>query len=88
MPEMQERLERALQVRYRIDRELGHGAMAVVYLATDLKHSRRVAIKVLKPELAYALGPERFLREITIAARLNHPNILPLHDSGEAEGLL
>ena len=88
MPEMQERLERALQVRYRIDRELGHGAMAVVYLATDLKHDRRVAIKVLKPELAYALGPERFLREITIAARLNHPNILPLHDSGEAEGLL
>src|SRR3989442_2475954 len=62
--------------------------MATVYLAQDLKHHRKVAIKVLKPELAAALGPERFLREIDTAARLNHPHILPLHDSGEADGLL
>src|SRR6184192_4658944 len=62
--------------------------MATVYLAQDLKHRRLVAIKVLKPELAAALGPERFLREIETAARLNHPHILPLHDSGEATGLL
>src|SRR3989442_6004614 len=62
--------------------------MATVYLAQDLKHHRRVAIKVLKPELAAALGPERFLQEIEIAAGLTHPHILPLHDSGEATGLL
>src|SRR5437762_13333409 len=62
--------------------------MATVYLAEDRKHHRRVAIKVLKPELAATLGPERFLREIEIAAGLNHPHILPLHDSGEAGGLL
>ena len=62
--------------------------MATVYLAHDLKHDRQVALKVLHPELAASLGPERFLREIEIAARLNHPHILPLHDSGEAEGLL
>src|SRR5205814_8812931 len=62
--------------------------MATVYLAQDRKHHRQVAIKVLKPELAAALGPERFLREIETAARLNHPHILPLHDSGEATGLL
>src|SRR3989454_77845 len=62
--------------------------MATVYLAQDRKHHRQVAIKVLKPELAAALGPERFLREIDTAARLNHPHILPLHDSGEADGLL
>ena len=62
--------------------------MATVYLAADLKHHRRVAIKVLKPELAAALGPDRFLREIETAARLNHPHILPLHDSGQAGGSL
>src|SRR5213592_3902223 len=62
--------------------------MATVYLAQDLKHRRLVAIKVLKPELAAALGPERFLREIETAARLNHPHILPLHDSGEADSFL
>src|SRR2546426_10649831 len=62
--------------------------MATVYLAQDLKHRRLVAIKVLKPELAAALGSERFLREIQIAARLNHPHILPLHDSGDADGVL
>jgi Protein kinase domain len=71
-----------------LERELGHGGMATVYLANDLKHNRPVAIKVLRRELAAALGPERFLREIQIAARLNHPNILPLHDSGEAAGFL
>ena len=74
--------------RYAIERELGRGGMATVYLAQDLKHSRPVAIKVLAPELAAALGRERFLREIATAARLSHPHILPLHDSGEAHGFL
>src|SRR5438309_816747 len=82
------RLQAALADRYTIERELGRGGMATVYLAQDRKHHRQVAIKVLKPELAAALGPERFLREIDTAARLNHPHILPLHDSGEAEGFL
>jgi predicted ATPase/tRNA A-37 threonylcarbamoyl transferase component Bud32 len=72
--------------RYRIDRELGAGGMATVYLADDLKHSRKVAVKVLRPELAAQLGHERFLREITTTANLRHPNILPLFDSGEAGG--
>src|SRR5206468_3909860 len=81
-------LQPALADRYLIKRELGRGGMATVYLAQDLKHHRQVAIKVLKPELAAALGPERFLREIEIAAGLSHPHILPLHDSGEAGGLL
>src|SRR5437870_10351232 len=78
------RLQAALADRYAIERELGRGGMATVYLAEDRKHHRRVAIKVLKPELAATLGPERFLREIEIAAGLNHPHILPLLDSGEA----
>src|SRR2546427_4203426 len=82
------RLQAALADRYAIERELGRGGMATVYLAQDLKHRRLVAIKVLKPELAAALGPERFLREIETAARLNHPHILPLHDSGEADSFL
>src|SRR5881398_3244428 len=82
------RLQAALADRYTIERELGRGGMATVYLAQDRKHHRQVGIKVLKPELAAALGPERFLREIETAARLNHPHILPLHDSGEATGLL
>src|SRR5947208_3985986 len=82
------RVQAALAGRYTIERELGRGGMATVYLAQDRKHHRPVAIKVLKPELAAALGPERFLREIDTAARLNHPHILPLHDSGEAEGFL
>ncbi|NIM48619.1 MAG: protein kinase, partial [Gemmatimonadales bacterium] len=82
------RLKSALADRYTIERELGGGGMATVYLAEDLKHHRHVAIKVLKPELAAALGPERFLREIEIAAQLNHPHILPLLDSGEADGFL
>jgi len=82
------RLQAALAGRYTIERELGRGGMATVYLAEDLKHHRPVALKVLKPELAAALGHERFLREIEIAARLNHPHILTLHDSGEAAGFL
>ncbi|MHC4109355.1 MAG: protein kinase domain-containing protein, partial [Planctomycetota bacterium] len=78
----------ALADRYRIERELGRGGMATVYLAEDLKHHRQVAIKVLKPELTASLGAERFLREITIAAKLHHPNILMLIDSGDADGFL
>jgi serine/threonine-protein kinase len=83
-----ERLHTALADRYRIERELGRGGMATVYLAEDLKHARRVALKVLRPELSPALGAERFHREIETASRLQHPHILPLHDSGEAAGLL
>ena len=82
------RLAAALAGRYRIERELGRGGMATVYLAHDLKHDRPVAIKVLRPEIAAALGPERFLREIAITARLDHPHILTLIDSGGADGLL
>ncbi|MBV9879299.1 MAG: protein kinase [Gemmatirosa sp.] len=78
----------ALAEDYRIERELGAGATARVYLAHDLKHDRMVALKVLRPELALAVGAERFLREIQTAARLSHPGILPLYDSGEADGLL
>jgi eukaryotic-like serine/threonine-protein kinase len=79
-------LQAALADRYRIERELGRGGMATVYLAHDLRHDRPVALKVLHPELAHALGPERFLREIKLAARLQHPHILSVHDSGAAEG--
>jgi len=82
------RLQTALTDRYGIQRELGRGGMATVYLATDLKHDREVAIKVLHPELSANLGPERFDREIKFAAKLQHPNILALYDSGEADGLL
>jgi Tol biopolymer transport system component len=82
------RLKAALADRYAIEREIGSGGMASVYLANDLRHQRQVAIKVLRPDLAAALGPDRFLREIRIAANLTHPHILPLHDSGEAEGFL
>ena len=81
-------LQAALRQHYTIERELGHGGMAFVYLARDHKHDRHVAIKVLRPDLAAALGPERFLREIQIAARLAHPHILPVHDSGQAGELL
>ncbi|MBI2072812.1 MAG: serine/threonine-protein kinase, partial [Gemmatimonadetes bacterium] len=88
MTEVSDRLAAALADRYRIERELGAGGMATVYLAQDLRHRRQVAIKVLKPELAAVLGSERFLREIEIAAKLTHSHILPLHDSGEAGGLL
>ncbi|HEX5004733.1 MAG TPA: serine/threonine-protein kinase, partial [Gemmatimonadales bacterium] len=82
------RLTAALADKYRIEREIGAGGMATVYLAEDLRHGRRVALKVLRPELAATLGSERFFREIQVAARLQHPHILPLHDSGEAGGFL
>jgi serine/threonine-protein kinase len=88
MPDDFDRLKAALGARYTVERELGQGGMAFVYLARDLKHHRSVAVKVLRPELAAALGPERFLREIEIAARLTHPHVLPLYDSGEAAGVL
>ncbi len=81
------RLNSALEGRYQVESALGEGGMATVYLATDVKHDRQVALKVLKPELGEALGTERFMREIDIAAKLSHPHILPLFDSGEAEGL-
>jgi len=81
-------LATALAGRYRIERELGQGGMASVYLAQDERHQRKVAIKVVRPELASGLGADRFLREIRLAASLNHPNILPLFDSGEADGHL
>ncbi|MEE8361652.1 MAG: protein kinase, partial [Gemmatimonadales bacterium] len=88
MSDTLDRLKSALADRYAIEREVGHGGMATVYLAQDLQHHRQVAVKVLRPDLAASLGPERFLREIEVAARLTHPHILPLHDSGEAEGFL
>jgi serine/threonine-protein kinase len=88
MPEIEPRVKAALADRYAIERELGAGGMATVYLAHDLKHERLVAVKVLRPELAAVLGAERFLREIKIAANLSHPHILPLHDSGQADGFL
>ena len=80
------RLNAALEGRYRIESELGEGGMAMVYLADDLKHERKVALKVLKSELADVVGAERFLAEIKTAANLTHPHILPLFDSGEANG--
>jgi tRNA A-37 threonylcarbamoyl transferase component Bud32 len=83
-----DRLKASLADRYRIERELGQGGMATVYLAEDLRHSRKVAIKVLREDLAASLGSGRFLREIQIAAQLQHPNILPLLDSGESDGFL
>jgi serine/threonine-protein kinase len=83
-----DRLNAALTGRYLIERELGQGGMATVYLADDLKHHRKVALKVLKPELGAVLGAERFLSEINVTANLQHPNLLPLFDSGSADGLL
>ncbi len=83
-----DRLSEALADRYRLERELGQGGMATVYLAEDLKHDRKVAIKVLRPDLAAAVGAERFLAEIKTTASLRHPHILPLYDSGEAAGFL
>jgi eukaryotic-like serine/threonine-protein kinase len=88
LAELLDTLRNALADRYALERELGHGGMATVFLAQDLKHRRKVAIKVLKPEIAAAIGPERFQREIEIAAQLQHPHILPLYDSGEAAGYL
>ena len=89
MPDNQmKRLGAALEGRYRIERELGEGGMATVYLAEDLKHHRQVALKVLKPQLAAVVGAERFLAEIEVTANLQHPRILPLYDSGEADSYL
>ncbi len=89
MPAFPERLREAIADRYRIEEEIGRGGMAAVYLAEDLKHARKVAIKVLVPSGAsQSYEPQRFLREIRIAARLSHPQILPVHDSGECDGLL
>jgi TolB-like protein/tRNA A-37 threonylcarbamoyl transferase component Bud32/Tfp pilus assembly protein PilF len=88
MSEPADRLKASLADRYRIERELGAGGMATVYLAQDLKHDRQVAVKVLREELSASLGKERFLREIKVAAALQHPHILPLYDSGAADGLL
>src|SRR2546423_9191499 len=78
----------ALGERYAIERELGRGGTATVYVAQDRRHGREVAVKVLRPDVAAAIGAERFLREITIAARLTHPHVLPLIDSGQAGGSL
>ena len=86
--DVRDRLQKNLGERYDVERELGRGGMATVYLARDLRHDRLVALKVLSPEIALALGGDRFLREIRIAARLSHPHILTVHDSGEADGLL
>jgi serine/threonine-protein kinase len=83
-----DRLKIALASRYAIERTLGQGGMATVYLARDLRHERRVALKVLRPELAAAIGGDRFLNEIRVTASLQHPHILPLHDSGETDGFL
>jgi serine/threonine-protein kinase len=88
MPELLGRLQSALVDRYRLDREVGAGGMATVYLAEDVRHDRRVALKVLRPELAAVIGAERFLAEIKLTANLQHPHILPLFDSGEADGYL
>jgi serine/threonine-protein kinase len=86
--EAEERLRSSLADSYTIEREIGSGGMATVYLAQDLKHDRKVAVKVLKPELGAVMGSDRFLAEIRTTAKLSHPHILPLHDSGEADGLL
>ncbi len=83
-----DRLKTALADRYAIKEELGAGGMATVYLAEDLKHDRKVAVKVLRPELAAVLGAERFVQEIKTTAHLQHPHILPLFDSGEADSFL
>ncbi len=85
---MSDRLTAALADRYTIERELGAGGMATVYLAHDIRHNRKVALKVLKPELAAVVGASRFLREVEVTANLQHPHILPLFESGEADGFL
>jgi tetratricopeptide (TPR) repeat protein len=88
MTEVLQRLQTALQGRYEVEREIGHGGMSIVYLARDVKHDREVALKVLRSDLAASLGADRFLREIQITAKLQHPHILPLHDSGVADDIL
>ena len=88
MNDVLSRLRTSLEGRYTVDREIGRGGMSLVFQARDLKHNRNVAIKVLRPELTASIGADRFLSEINIAANLEHPNILPLFDSGDADGLL
>ena len=88
MPEIVARLTAAIADRYAVKHQIGQGGMATVYLAEDLKHHRKVAVKVLRPELAAVLGGDRFLKEIEVTANLQHPNILPLFDSGVADGFL
>ena len=88
LPTRLEQLKAALADRYHVERALGEGGMATVYLAHDLRHDRQVALKVLKPEIAAALGAQRFLNEIQVTANLQHPHILPLYDSGSADGAL
>ncbi|NNG16586.1 MAG: protein kinase, partial [Gemmatimonadales bacterium] len=88
MADFVELLRAALRGRYSIGRKLGEGGMAVVFRAKDERHDRSVALKVLRPDLASEIGAERFLREIKIAAKLTHPHILSLYDSGEADGFL
>ena len=88
MPDTLTTLRSALAGRYRVERAIGEGGMATVYLAHEERYDRRVAIKVLRPEIAAALGAERFLREIRMTAALQHPHILPLYDSGDAAGLV
>lgn len=88
MPDVFEKLKTTLADQYTIERELGAGGMATVYLAHDIKHDRKVAMKVMRPELAAVLGAERFLKEITVTAKLQHPRVVALYDSGDAGGLL
>jgi serine/threonine protein kinase len=88
MSEMLDRLRRTLSERYAMEKQVGQGTAAAVYLAHDKKHDRKVAVKLLMPDLASTLSRDRFLREIQIAAKLSHPRILPLHDSGVVDGLL
>ena len=88
MSDIPEALEAALADRYQLQRELGRGGMATVYLARDSKHKRSVAVKVLRPDLSASIGADRFLREIEIAAQLQHPHVLMLIDSGETDGFL
>src|SRR5438045_9673198 len=83
-----DQLNAALAERYHVERQIGEGGMATVYLAQDLRHNRNVALKVLKPEFAEALGAKRFLKEIEVTANLQHPHILPLYDSGNVSGVL
>ena len=83
-----ERLQAALADRYTLEEELGAGGMGIVYVAHDIRHDRKVALKVVRPEIAASVGSERFLREIRIEAGLSHPHILAVYDSGEADGLL
>ncbi|MDB4909238.1 MAG: protein kinase, partial [Gemmatimonadetes bacterium] len=88
MTDLRQRLESDLSARYRIEGELAEGGMAIVFRATDVKHDRSVAVKVLRPELSAMVGADRFLREIRVTAQLQHPHILPLYDSGAAGDLL